>query len=79
MCGRFTLALDSIELRQAFGLSEMPVEWMPRYNIAPAQPVAVITDAVARKVEFMRWSSRKPGGAARYFENWVVNSLTAAG
>ena len=55
MCGRVTLALDPIELRQAFGLSEMPEEWMPRYNIAPAQPVAVITDAAARKVDFMRW------------------------
>ncbi|HAL16536.1 MAG TPA: hypothetical protein DCP32_07240 [Anaerolineaceae bacterium] len=55
MCGRVTLALDPIELRQAFGLSEMPEEWLPRYNIAPTQPVAVITDAAARTVEFMRW------------------------
>jgi putative SOS response-associated peptidase YedK len=55
MCGRFTLTLDPVELRQAFDLGEMPEEWIPRYNIAPTQPVAVVTDASARKVDFMRW------------------------
>ena len=55
MCGRYSLTLEPVELRQAFGLSMMPEEWAPRYNIAPTQPVAVITDAVTRKVEFMRW------------------------
>lgn len=55
MCGRFTLTLDPVELRQAFNLGEMPEEWIPRYNIAPTQPVAVVTDAATRKVEFMRW------------------------
>ena len=55
MCGRYSLTLEPVELRQAFGLSMMPEEWVPRYNIAPTQPVAVITDAAARRVEFMRW------------------------
>jgi len=55
MCGRFTLTLDPIELRQAFDLSEMPEEWIPRFNIAPTQPVAVVKDAEARAVDFMRW------------------------
>ncbi|HBA91999.1 MAG: hypothetical protein A2X24_09050 [Chloroflexi bacterium GWB2_54_36] len=55
MCGRYSLTLEPVELRQAFGLSEMPEELMPRYNIVPTQPVAVITDAAARTVEFMRW------------------------
>jgi len=55
MCGRFTLTLDPIELRQAFDLSEMPEEWIPRFNIAPTQPVAVVKDADTRAVDFMRW------------------------
>lgn len=55
MCGRFSLALDPEELREAFGLIETPPGWNPRYNIAPTQPVAVITDAVQPKVEYMRW------------------------
>lgn len=55
MCGRFTLTLDPVMLRQAFDLGEMPPEWIPRYNIAPSQPVAVVTDVKTRAVDFMRW------------------------
>lgn len=55
MCGRFTLTLDPMELRQAFDLGDFPPEWIPRYNVAPSQPVAVVTDAAQRKVDFMRW------------------------
>ena len=55
MCGRFTLTLDPMELRQAFDLGDLPPEWIPRYNVAPSQPVAVVADAVQRKVDFMRW------------------------
>lgn len=55
MCGRFTLTLDPVELRQAFDLGEMPEEWIPRYNVAPTQPVAVVTNEQTRAVDFMRW------------------------
>ncbi len=55
MCGRFSLALDPEEIREAFGLIETPVGWNPRYNIAPTQPVAVITDAAQPRLEYMRW------------------------
>ncbi len=55
MCGRFTLALDPDELREAFDLSTMPLQWVPRYNIAPSQPLAVILDAEKRTLEFLRW------------------------
>lgn len=55
MCGRFSLALDPEELREAFGLIEIPIMWIPRYNIAPTQPVAVITDAAHPKLDYMRW------------------------
>ncbi len=55
MCGRFTLTLDPVELREAFDLGEMPPVWVPRYNVAPSQPVAVVTDPVNRAVDFMRW------------------------
>lgn len=55
MCGRFTLTLDPDELREAFDLSTMPAQWVPRYNIAPSQPLAVIVDAERRALEFLRW------------------------
>ncbi len=55
MCGRFTLAVEPVELQEAFDLSEIPTDWVLRMNIAPTQPVAVLTSAAERKIDFMRW------------------------
>lgn len=55
MCGRFTLTLDPEEIREALQLGEFPPQWIPRYNIAPSQPIAAVTDAASRAVEFLRW------------------------
>jgi putative SOS response-associated peptidase YedK len=42
VCGRFTLTASGEEVAEAFGLDDVP-ELAPRYNIAPSQPVAVVT------------------------------------
>ncbi|MEN4011852.1 MAG: SOS response-associated peptidase [Bellilinea sp.] len=55
MCGRFTLTLDPDELREAFDLSSIPAQWVPRYNIAPSQPLAVILDAEKRTLDYLTW------------------------
>jgi putative SOS response-associated peptidase YedK len=55
MCGRFTLTLDPGELQETLNLGEITFEYTPRYNIAPTQPVAIVRDAQARKVELFRW------------------------
>jgi putative SOS response-associated peptidase YedK len=55
MCGRFTLFLDAETLREEFGLTEVPPDLSPRYNIAPSMQLAVVTSAESRKVEWMRW------------------------
>lgn len=56
MCGRFTLAVEPEELRQAFNLSESPpAELIARYNIAPTQAVAVIPNYAERKLELFKW------------------------
>jgi len=55
MCGRFTLMLDAEDLQSEFGLQEVPAEYVPRYNIAPTQPVAVITSGGVDRLEWMRW------------------------
>ena len=36
-------------------LGELPADWQPRYNVAPSQPVAAVTDAHSRQVEWLRW------------------------
>lgn len=55
MCGRFTLTLDPDQIREVMQLGLFPPQWIPRYNIAPSQPVAVVTDPASRAVEFLRW------------------------
>jgi putative SOS response-associated peptidase YedK len=56
MCGRFTLATDSSELQAEWGLDDdMPSEDLPRYNIAPSQPVMTVRDVQHRAVEMLRW------------------------
>jgi putative SOS response-associated peptidase YedK len=57
MCGRYRLSSKERYLRDHFGLEEDPV-WMPRWNIAPTQPVAAIRqDAKEPKRTFglLRW------------------------
>lgn len=55
MCGRFTLGVEPVELQEAFDLSEAPVDWVLRENIAPTQPVAVLASTETRRIEYMRW------------------------
>ncbi len=55
MCGRFTLAIETPALQQEFGVVTVPPDWVPRFNVAPTQPIAVITDAEERKLEWMHW------------------------
>jgi putative SOS response-associated peptidase YedK len=48
MCGRYRLTAKERYIRDHFGLDD-DVDWAPRWNIAPAQPVPTI-----------RQDSRKP-------------------
>ena len=41
MCGRFRLSRSDKQIAEHFDTPD-EVEWSPRYNIAPAQPVAVV-------------------------------------
>jgi putative SOS response-associated peptidase YedK len=41
MCGRYTLRSPGEAVAEAFGLPEAP-DLLPRFNIAPGQPVAVV-------------------------------------
>ena len=50
MCGRYTLAAELDELRDRFSFDEGPIEYRPRYNIAPTQEV--LTVIVCKVSEF---------------------------
>lgn len=54
MCGRFTLTADAEAIQQAFNLETLP-NIAPRYNVAPSQPVAVITNEQPKELTFHQW------------------------
>ena len=55
MCGRFALTSAPAVLQQIFGYAEQP-NFPPRYNIAPTQPVAVVScEPGGRHFQLMRW------------------------
>jgi putative SOS response-associated peptidase YedK len=62
MCGRTTLVTPGPDLRQAFGLDEVP-DLPPRYNVAPTQPIAVIRQP--HRLELLRWGLLLPDAARR--------------
>lgn len=55
MCGRFVLTSNPSAIQTAFHLASVPAEMPARYNIAPTQPVAVITNDDPTALEFFRW------------------------
>ncbi len=55
MCGRFVLTASPELLQQSFNLTSAPSEVVPRYNIAPTQAVAVITNEPPRSLSYLKW------------------------
>jgi putative SOS response-associated peptidase YedK len=55
MCGRFVLTANADALQTAFDLTTMPAALSPRYNIAPTQPVALITNENPHELTFYKW------------------------
>jgi putative SOS response-associated peptidase YedK len=55
MCGRFVISSPPEVLRRLFGYQEQP-NFPPRYNVAPTQPVPVVTlENGARHFGLVRW------------------------
>src|SRR3974390_855837 len=57
MCGRTSLSSAPDDLREVFGLDQVP-ELTPHYNVPPSQPVAVVRvlrGSTARKMDLVRW------------------------
>src|SRR5688500_11170540 len=55
MCGRVTLTAKPQSVRDIFGLTSMPEGIETGYNVAPTQPVAVITNEDPTSLTFHRW------------------------
>jgi putative SOS response-associated peptidase YedK len=69
MCGRYTLTASPEVVQQAFDLATLPI-LQPRYNIAPTQPVPVITSEKPRELTIVSWGlipswSKDASGASK--------------
>ncbi|HEY3311955.1 MAG TPA: SOS response-associated peptidase [Anaerolineales bacterium] len=55
MCGRFTLAVDPADLQAAFPNFGFPKEIKARYNVAPTQPVLVLSNDGKLSADYFTW------------------------
>lgn len=55
MCGRFTLSTPLAILTGAFPWLSVPDQLPARYNIAPTQPVPVVPNNGANRLEYFQW------------------------
>jgi putative SOS response-associated peptidase YedK len=74
MCGRFSLSSTPQRLRERFGLSAAPDDIVPRYNIAPTQPVLVIPNRTRRLLRPARWGLIPPWAKDATAGNRMINA-----
>jgi putative SOS response-associated peptidase YedK len=55
MCGRFSLTVNEAELNERFLLSGGIAPYEARYNCAPTQSLAVITNTNRNHISYFRW------------------------
>ncbi len=55
MCGRFVLTADTDAVQMAFNLTDAGPSLAPRFNIAPSQPIAVITNDDPQALTYHQW------------------------
>ncbi|MBN1199907.1 MAG: SOS response-associated peptidase [Bacteroidales bacterium] len=55
MCGRYSFAIDDELIKERFGISVRSAIYKARYNCAPSQELAVISNDHPREVQFFRW------------------------
>jgi putative SOS response-associated peptidase YedK len=61
VCGRAILVATVEVLQDLFGLTDVPA-LVPRFNIAPSQPIALIREP--HRLELVRWGLLLPGAKA---------------
>ncbi|MDV3002480.1 MAG: SOS response-associated protein YedK (plasmid) [Chroococcopsis gigantea SAG 12.99] len=71
MCGRYILTHSAAEIAHQFGLTTIP-ELTPRYNIAPSQPVAIVTGE--RQLQFARWGLIPPWAKDKAISSKLINA-----
>ncbi len=55
MCGRYSFAIEDELIRERFGVTVRSAIYKARYNCAPAQDLAVISNESPGELKFFRW------------------------
>src|ERR1039457_679668 len=55
MCGRYSFAIEDELIKERFGVTVRSAVYKPRYNAAPAQDLAVISNDAPDTLSFFRW------------------------
>lgn len=74
MCGRFSLTSNEAELNLRFELSGGEATYVPRYNGAPTQLMAVITNENPQKLSYHRWGLIPPWAKDISIGNKMINA-----
>lgn len=75
MCGRYKVSTPGDELWESFDIHGDVPELVPRFNIAPTQPIAIIR--TSHQLEFLRWGLQLPNLRGGGF-NVRIESLGAS-
>jgi putative SOS response-associated peptidase YedK len=73
MCGPYRLSRRKKAIEEYFATKANDMEWEPRYNIAPTQPVLAVRQnaiTLVRKLSLMKW---------RLIPSWAKDASHAAG
>jgi putative SOS response-associated peptidase YedK len=74
MCGRFSLTANEAELNLRFELEGGDAPYVPRYNGAPTQMLAVITGEKPHKLSYHRWGLIPPWAKDISIGNKMINA-----
>jgi putative SOS response-associated peptidase YedK len=74
MCGRFSLTSNEAELNLRFELEGGTAPYVPRYNGAPTQLLAVITNENPHKLSYHRWGLIPPWAKDISIGNKMINA-----
>lgn len=74
MCGRFSLTANEAELNLRFELAGGEAPYVPRYNGAPTQMLAVITGENPKILSYHRWGLIPPWAKDISIGNKMINA-----
>lgn len=74
MCGRFTMAEPDSAIIERFAIQESLFKTIPRYNIAPSQPVAGVVSNGTRFLDAFQWGLIPPWAKDPKIGNKMINA-----